>query len=203
MKEKYIIGLTGGIGSGKTLVLELLKTHYNAMIIEADKVGHELQMPGETAYNCIIKQFGTAVLEEPCLMGSSPINRKKLGDMVFSDETKLKLLNDIMHPAIHNRIECMIKSSDSKVIVLEAAILTETSLIHLVNELWYIYAEKNIRLERLQNGRNISKEKALLVMSNQPDDDYFRKKSDIIIDNSLSEEYTLNQINKVMKNSKS
>lgn len=198
-KAKRIIGITGGIGSGKTFVLDLLRSNYNAVIIEADKIGHKLQEPTEAVYNDIVKEFGTSVLEAPCTVGVSRIDREKLGAIVFKDDEKLKTLNKISHPAIHKRIEELIdEACDNELIFLEAAILTETSLVSLVEEIWYVYADTEVRLERLQQYRGISRERAAQIMANQPDDDYFREKCNEVIDNSGDIEYTLQQIKSIL-----
>lgn len=196
--NKRIIGITGGIGSGKTKILEMLKDKYDALVIEADKIGHELQKPGAEVYNLIIESFGESILEEPYVKGISYIDRKKLGQIVFSDKHKLEILNQLSHPAIHNKISQIINSSANKYIFIEAAILTETSLVELTDELWYIHANEDVRLERLQKYRHITKEKALLVMKNQPDEEYFKSKCHIIIDNSYSTTETLKQIQNIL-----
>ncbi len=192
-KNKRVIGITGGIGSGKTKVLELIKNNYDALVIEADKVGHEIQMPGEEAYYNIIEAFGSDILKD------GQIDRKKLGSIVFADKDKLQLLNNITHPAIHKRICDIIKNSDNSLIFLEAAILTESSLASLTDAIWYIYADTSVRLERLETFRLLHKEKAVKIMCNQPDDYYFRKRCKIIIDNSYTEENTLKQIDNEIK----
>lgn len=197
-KDKRIIGITGGIGCGKTKVLEILKDKYDALVIEADKVGHNLQTPGNDVYNSIISEFGKHVLEEPCIIGHSKIDRRQLGSIVFSDEKRLQLLNDIMHPAIHKEIDNIIKVAIQKYIFIEAAILTETSLINLTDEMWYIHAKKSVRLDRLQKYRQITKEKAELIMKNQPDEESFRMKCHVVIDNSGSIDETLKQIQNIL-----
>ena len=196
---RRIIGITGGIGSGKTMILNILEEKYNALVIEADKIGHKLQEPNQTVYNDIVKAFGAEILEEPHISGTSPIDRKKLGQIVFSDDDKLKCLNAITHPAIHKYIQKLIENSTKHLIVIEAAILTETSLVTLTDELWYIYADMQVRLSRLQQYRGISHEKALQVMANQPDDKHFREKCSIVIDNSMTIENTLQQIKEILK----
>jgi len=190
--SKKIIGITGGIGSGKTMVLDFIQKNYSVQVIEADKVGHELQQPGEVGYTEIIKCFGNEILDEPKI--NAPINRKRLGEIVFSDEIKLKTLNSIMHPLIHNRILDMINNSKYDIILIEAAILTESSLMKLIDELWYIYADKNVRIERLQKYRNISREKAENIMNNQPTEDEIKALCDVFIDNSGHMEDTYMQI---------
>jgi len=197
-KDKRIIGITGGIGSGKTKILDIIKSKYDILCIEADKIGHEIQKPGEEAYNRIVKEFGKHILEEPYVVGKSYIDRKKLGNVVFSDEEQLRHLNEIAHPIIHDIIDQIIRNSTKQYIFIEAAILTETSLINLTDEVWYIYADKTVRLNRLEQYRQITREKAKLIMESQPDEEYFRSKCNVIIDNSGSTDDTLKQIKNIL-----
>lgn len=192
LDNKYVIGLTGGIGCGKTMVLEHLKTEYNAFVIEADKIGHQVMEFNAKGYDMVVKAFGNEIVNNE---GSTPyINRKILGQIVFNDKEKLKLLNSITHPLIHQEIEKLILDCNKQLIIIEAAILLETSLKNLCNTLWYVYADENIRLERLQKYRNIDKEKALQIMKNQWSDKDFRSACQVIIDNSFDKENTYDQI---------
>ena len=192
LDNKYVIGLTGGIGCGKTMVLEHLKTEYNAFVIEADKIGHQVMEFNAKGYDMVVKAFGNEIVNNE---GSTPyINRKILGQIVFNDKEKLKLLNSITHPLIHQEIEQLILDCNKQLIIIEAAILLETSLKNLCNTLWYVYADENIRLERLQKYRNIDKEKALQIMKNQWSDKDFRSDCQVIIDNSFDKENTYDQI---------
>ena len=90
-----VLGITGGIGSGKTLVLNILKENYNAEIIEADRLGHELMEPGRAVYNNVVSYFGRDILGK-----DDTIDRKKLGDIVFADKDKLRKLNGLSHPVV-------------------------------------------------------------------------------------------------------
>lgn len=192
LDNKYVIGLTGGIGCGKTMVLEHLKTEYNAFVIEADKIGHQVMEFNAKGYDMVVKAFGNEIVNNE---GSTPyIDRKILGQIVFNDKEKLKLLNSITHPLIHQEIEKLILDCNKQLIIIEAAILLETSLRALCNTLWYVYADENIRLERLHKYRNIDKEKALQVMKNQWSDKDFRSDCQVIIDNSFDKENTYDQI---------
>lgn len=192
-QNKYVIGLTGGIGSGKSMVLNLLKEHFNAEIIDADKIGHSILNYGTKGYMLVIKAFGKDIITNndekvPC------IDRKKLGSIVFSSTKSLQILNDITHPIIFEEIENIIKSSTSSLIIVEAALLIESNLINLCDNIWYVYADKEVRIKRLQESRDMNREKALQIMSNQPDENEYKNKSDVIIDNSGYKEDTLLQI---------
>lgn len=192
LDNKYVIGLTGGIGCGKTMVLEYLKTEYNAFVIEADKIGHQVMEFNTKGYDMVVKAFGDEIINDE---GPTPyIDRKKLGQIVFNDKEKLKLLNSITHPLIHQEIERLILDCNNQLIVIEAAILPDTSLRTLCNTLWYVYADENIRLERLQSYRNIDNKKALQVIKNQWSDKDFRSACQVIIDNSFDKENTYDQI---------
>ena len=119
--DMLILGLTGGIGSGKTAVLTILKEEYDAYIIEADRLAHELMNPGRTVYQGIVDAFGTEILMDTDIDTSAPaegnaatdngqstvnrsIDRKKLGDIVFHNKDKLALLNSISHPLVKEEI---------------------------------------------------------------------------------------------------
>ena len=190
--NKYVIGLTGGIGCGKTMILDYLKTEYNSFVIEADKIGHTILEYNTEGYNQVVKAFGDTIVNYD---GENPyIDRKILGSIVFSDKEKLKLLNNITHPLIHKEIENLITKCNNQLIIIEAALLLDTSLRTLCDVLWYVYADKNIRLERLQQYRNIDNAKALQIMDNQPADKEFRDECQVIIDNSFDKENTYEQI---------
>lgn len=192
LDNKYVIGLTGGIGCGKTMVLEHLKTKYNAFVIEADKIGHQIMDFDTKGYDMVVKAFGDEIVNRE---GATPyIDRKILGQIVFNHKEKLELLNSITHPLIHKRIEELIANCNKKLIVIEAAILLETSLKELCNTLWYVYANESIRLERLQKYRDINEQKAIQVMKNQQTDKEFRSACHVIIDNSFDKENTFEQI---------
>ena len=189
-KDKHIIGITGGIGTGKTTVLEMFKTEFDAEVIEADHIGHVITEPGASAYRPVVDAFGETILNHTDMT----IDRKRLGDIVFSDKEKLKLLNSITHPFIQQEIEKIISMSTKKLLILEAAILTETTLKDICDEIWYIYSDESIRIERLAKYRGMSEEKARSIIANQPLDNEFRKCCHVEINNSGDRENTLMQI---------
>ena len=190
--NKFVIGLTGGIGCGKTMILDHLKTEYNSFVIEADKIGHQILEYNTVGYDKVIEAFGENIINKD---GDIPyIDRRILGNIVFNDKDKLKLLNNITHPLIHKEIEKLIEESQNSIIVIEAALLLDTSLKELCHVLWYVYANVDIRLERLLKYRNIDKEKALTIINNQPSEDQFRNACQVVIDNSYDKENTYEQI---------
>lgn len=193
MKDgKYVIGLTGGIGTGKSMVLEHIKNEYNGFVIEADKIGHEIFEYNSKTCKNVLEAFGTEILS---ISDNKPyIDRKKLGQIVFNNKEKLELLNSITHPDIYDRINELINECDKDLIVIEAAILPDTPLVTLCDTLWYIYADKDTRITRLFKYRDITREKALKIMANQPDEERFKKVCQVVIDNSYDKETTFKQI---------
>ncbi|MCC8103079.1 MAG: dephospho-CoA kinase [Clostridiales bacterium] len=185
-KEKAkIIGLTGGVGAGKSTILSYLKEHYGACILEADKIGHHLQRPGEACWKRIIETFGTEILKE-----DGSLDRGRLGALVYADRRKMEQLNAIVHPAVKARILETIESFDSmSFIVIEAALLLEDHYDEICDEVWYIYADEETRTRRLMKSRGYSQEKVHQIMSNQLGEEEFRRRCQVVIDNS-SEDVT-------------
>ena len=178
-----IIGLTGGIGAGKSAVLNILHDKYSAKIVEADKVAHDLQLPGQVIYNEIVKTFGLGILTQ-----DGQIDRIKLGMVVMNDAAKLQKLNDMIHPAVKKYIIDDIESSrvDTDIYVIEAALLIQGGYKKICDEMWYVRADQEVRIDRLISLRGYTKERALRVIKNQPDDTFYLQNSDTIIDNSGS-----------------
>ena len=186
------IGITGGVGSGKSEVLRFLEETYGAVILMADSIGHEQMEPGTCGYEEIKKAFGPGILA-----ADGTIDRKALGAVVFPDSEKLARLNGIIHPNVARVIEERLREAEKEgreLAVVEAAILLETGLDRLVDELWYIYADREVRIRRLMAGRGYTREKCLDIMGNQMDEASYRNACDVIIDNSNDWEETVHAI---------
>lgn len=187
-----VIGITGGVGSGKTVVMNLLKEEYNAYVIYSDNVAHELMQVGGINYEAIIHTFPDVKKED----GS--IDRQKLGAIVFHDEKKLQKLNEITHPNVieelKNRIKAIKEEKKYSFIALEAALLIEEEYNDLYDELWYVYADTEVRIKRLEEGRGYTREKSLSMIQNQRSEQEFLKKCDKKINNSFSIEETKKEI---------
>lgn len=177
-----IIGITGGIGTGKSTILHLLKEKYQAYIVETDKLAHELMKPGCMAYNRIVEHFGMDILLE-----DKGIDRTKLGSIVFQDEEELTTLNNIVHPAVKQYIMADIEKKREeqlvKIYIIEAALLIEDGYKDICDELWYIYAEREERIRRLLAGRGGSREKWEAVIASQSPEEFYKKNCDKIVDN--------------------
>ena len=154
-----VIGLTGGIATGKSTVSEILSS-LGAEIIDADKIGHQIYLPGTEAWHDIITTFGEDIL---CI--DKTINRPKLGGIVFNDKEALENLNRIVHPRMYQKFEEEIKAykkrTDGKgVIVLDAAILIEANWLSLVNQVWVVVSCQDVVIERLCSKKGFTEEHA-------------------------------------------
>ena len=177
-----VIGITGGIGSGKSQVLSYLEKKIHAVICQADQVAWELQKPDQKCYEEIVEYFGTSILNK-----DKTINRKALGQIVFNDDAKLYALNGIMHPAVKTEIQKRIlqeKEKGTKLFFLEAALLIEEHYDEICDELWYIYTSEPIRRQRLKESREYSGEKIDAIMATQLSEEIFRKECKIVIENN-------------------
>lgn len=192
-----IIGITGGVGSGKSRVLSYMEEKFGAVICQADHVAWELQEPEQMCYTQIVAHFGREILHD-----DGTINRKKLGQIVFGNNKELFVLNGIMHPAVKEEILNRIsdeRRNGSQYFVLEAALLLEDDYNQICDELWYIYTDEDTRRLRLKDSRAYSDEKIDAIVATQLSEEIFRKECHIVIDNSGKFEDTCYQIDKAMK----
>lgn len=178
-----VIGITGGVGAGKSEILKYLKEKYKAVVIEADKVGHLLMEPGGACYYSIVEKFGSSILN-----GDQTINRTKLGKVVFADEALLKELNKIIHPRVKSHIVSEIAKERAyhrtKYFVVEAALLIEDHYDVICDEMWYIHTDASVRAERLKETRGYDDEKIASICANQKSPEEFRSACQVVIDNS-------------------
>ena len=175
------IGLTGGIGSGKSTVTALL-AELGAPIIDADKVGHAIYAPGGPAYADMIAAFGDQILAP-----DRTIDRKKLGPIVFADPEALKRLNSIVHPKMFARMREMVDekriAGERKPIVIEAAILIEANWQPLFNEIWLVVTSHDQVLARIERDRGMAREQIEARIRAQLPDDQRRKHATTVITN--------------------
>src|ERR1700730_17525304 len=175
------IGLTGGIGSGKSTVSKLL-AELGAPIIDADKVGHAIYAPDGPAYADMIAAFGEGILAP-----DRTIDRKKLGPIVFADPAALKRLNSIVHPKMFARMREMVQAmrarGERKPIVIEAAILIEANWQPLFNEIWLVVASREHVIERVERDRGLKPEQTEARLKAQLSDEERRKYATAVIRN--------------------
>ena len=192
-----VIGVTGGVGAGKSTVLQYLEEAYGAEVILADQVGHEVMEPGTQAYQEILSAFGTSVRA-----GNGRIDRRVLGDLVFGSEQKRRELNAIVHPAVKREILHRIEQAEVKgtnLVVVEAALFLEEKYDAFCDETWYIYADESRRRSRLRDSRNYTDERIDQIFRSQKKHEEFLRRCDQVIDNNGTAEDTCCQIDKRMK----
>lgn len=192
-----VIGVTGGVGAGKSAILSYLEEKYQARVILADQVANILKEPGECCYEAIVRLLGSSILLE-----DGTINRKRMGQIIFSDNELLQKTNKIIHPAVKSYIiQEMKKASEDGIsfFVIEAALLIEDNYREICDELWYIYTREDVRRERLKTSRGYTDEYITNIIKKQLPDAVFKKECDVIIDNSESLEFTKEQIDAKMQ----
>jgi dephospho-CoA kinase len=175
------IGVTGGIGSGKSTVTIILG-ELGAPIIDADKVGHAIYAPDGPAYSEVIAAFGRGILAS-----DGTIDRKKLGPVVFADAEALVRLNSIVHPKMFARMREMIQElragGERNPIVVEAAILIEANWQPLFDEIWLVTTSKERVVERIERDRGLKPEQTDARIRAQLSDQERRKYSSLVITN--------------------
>ncbi len=178
------IGLTGGIGCGKTTVAAMLE-ELGAIVIHADTVGHEIYRPDSEGWRRVTEAFGSDILQ-----ADRTVDRKKLGAIVFADTQARQRLNAIVHPLmateIRRRIDAYRSAGRRQPIVLEAAILIEANWVHLVDEVWLVVAGKQAVVERVAAGRGLPAEDIERRIHAQIDDGERRRFAQIVIENNGS-----------------
>ncbi len=161
-----IIGIVGGMGSGKSTVVHLLSQLANTYIISADHIGHSILKKGNPGYIPTLETFGGRILGD-----DGEINRGVLGTIVFSDPGALQKLNKISHPLIYKQVKEEIRLAQEKktydYIIVDAALLIEINLIELVDQIWGVYVPLETQVQRIMLRNNLSEEEALKRISTQ------------------------------------
>lgn len=186
-----IIGLTGGIATGKSIVAEILK-QLGAKIIDTDLLAREVTEVGTPGWYEILGVWGKEILNS-----DNTINRKKLAQIVFSNPAELKKLNQITHPKIFEKLKEKIKSySEKDIIVIVIPLLIETGTQDFVDEIWVVVASEEKQIERLKERDGLSEEEALLRIRNQLPNEEKIKYATRVIDNNSSIDETEKQVRK-------
>ncbi|WP_416151467.1 dephospho-CoA kinase [Salipaludibacillus sp. HK11] len=192
-----IIGLTGGIATGKSTVSDILKKE-GIPVIDADIVAREVVEPGEGPYHQIIDHFGLKIL-----LPNGEIDREKLGTIVFGDETERLKLNEIVHPAVRKE---MVRQSHSwqtkghQLVVMDIPLLIESDLLHMVDEVVLVYVPEAIQLDRLSKRNKFSLEEAKKRINSQLPIDEKKQYASYIIDNAGTRDETRHQVMQLLNN---
>lgn len=185
------IGITGGVGSGKSEALAYLKDKYGAVILLADEAARMLEEKGMPCYNSLVKVFGERILGE-----DGEIDKKRFAEIIFSDKDNVKKVNDIIHPAVKEFILNRMEEEENdgcSLFILEAALLIENGYDEILDELWYIHTTPEVRATRLKESRGYSDEKIRDIMSHQlSDDEFIAGCSRVIENNGTTEELHIN-----------
>ncbi|WP_017797272.1 dephospho-CoA kinase [Oceanobacillus kimchii] len=191
-----VIGLTGGIASGKSTVSSMFQAK-NFPVIDADLIAREVVEPGERAYDQVVEAFGKEIIKD-----DHKINRPKLGSIIFTDEDKRKQLNAIVHPAVRSR---MLSIRDDYIkkgmpcIVLDIPLLFESNLTHLVDKTLVVYVDEDVQLSRLMKRNGYSEKEASDRIKAQMPLKEKANLADIFIDNNHSIEETKVQLDQVLQ----
>lgn len=187
----YVIGLTGGVGAGKSVVLHMLQEHFGAYIISADAVGAELMKKGGATYLSLVQEFGEEILDE-----QGEIDKKRLAAVGFASEENHLRLNASTHPIIREAIvqEIAHAKSQYELLVIESAIIVQGKLDVLCDAIWYVHVPWEVRRQRIMESRGYSLERAEGIMRNQWTEEQFMELADVVIENDGSIENTYEQV---------
>lgn len=193
-----IIGITGGIGSGKTEVLSYMEKKYNCRVILADEVAHKVKEPGQMCYDALVALLGTEILNP-----DGRINKAEMAAKIFAEEALLKQVNALIHPAVKTYILNAIKTAEEEgsldFLFIEAALLIEDGYENIVDELWYIYAGESVRRSRLKASRAYSDGKISDILERQMPEAEYRKHCRVVIDNGGDLQDTYKQIDRKLE----
>jgi dephospho-CoA kinase len=190
-----IVGLTGGIASGKSTVANLIKD-LGITVIDADIEARLAVEPGEKAYQQIVEHFGGGILLE-----DGSINRPKLGDIIFNHQEERMVLNGIVHPAVRERMnekKVAAKERGENMVVMDIPLLFESKLTDLVEKIILVYVDEDVQLERLMKRNHYTEAEAMARIGSQMPLIEKKKRSDFIIDNNGSLEQTQKQLNAIL-----
>ena len=187
-----VIGITGGIGSGKSMVADIMREDFQAYLINTDQIAHKLMEKGRISYQLILEYFG-----EKILTPSGEIDRSALGRLVYQSPEKLLSLNSFTHPYVMDYVRKLIKEKGEEnkaLICVETALPIEAGLDTFCHAIWYVFSPDNLRRERLKESRNYEDEKIDQIFKTQISDEDYRKASTHVLINDGPREKIAEQI---------
>ena len=186
------IGVTGGVGSGKSEILKYLDRKYNCRILMSDNAAKDLERPGGVLYEPLVKLLSETEASgrrrDELLLPDGEINKQEMAARIFSDPDLLQKINELVHPAVNQYILGEIDrertASVHEFFIVESALLIENGYDRNLDSMWYIYCEESVRRERLRQSRGYSDEKISSIMNRQVSEEVFRSHCDTVIDNT-------------------
>ena len=198
MENLRFIGITGGVGVGKSEILKYIRKHYRCRIYLADEVAGKVQQSGTEGFAQLVDLLGESVIGP-----DGELDRGRMAELIFADDALRRQVNDLIHPQVRiylmERLEEAKKDDTVELFFVEAALLIETGYGTLVDEMWYIYADRDTRIKRLMENRGYSEERIAGIMDAQLSEDEFRKACDFVIDNSGRLEDSYRQIDEKLE----
>lgn len=185
---KTIVGITGGIATGKSLVSDFLRD-MGYVVIDSDKISHDILQVGRFAYKKTVLSFGEGILNE-----DKSINRKLLAEMIFSDSMRRERLNDIMHPIVLKQIELEIAKISEGIIFVDIPLLYESKVENICDFVVCVYADRETQISRLMHRDRITRQYAELKINTQIDIELKIGLADFVIDNTVSVAITKKQV---------
>ena len=203
------IGITGGVGAGKSAILSYLANKPKTKVMLADEIAHGLMQPGTECYKQIVARFagedlfGEQVFDDGDAFENRPFDKSKLAQIIFSNPEKREAMNAIVHPAVKEYVRQQYAEETQRnqldLLVLEAALLIEEEYDEICDELWYIYTNEENRRKRLMESRGYSHEKIDAIFRSQLSEEEFRKATQVTIDNNGDIEETFQEIEKALR----
>ena len=192
--NQRLIGLTGGIATGKTTVSNYLRDRYGFPILDADIYAKEAVEIDSPIFQEIVKRYGSEIQLE-----NRALNRTKLGDIIFNNTDEKVWLEAQIHPYVRKRFQEVIDSLDNQIIVLSIPLLIEANLTHLVSEIWVVFCHCGQQIQRLQQRNHLTEEQAIARIKNQLPLTEKITRADVVLDNSGSLDCLYQQIDQMVK----
>lgn len=189
-----VLGITGGVGCGKSTLLSMLEKKKGAKVILADNLGHEVMEPGTECYEQIITLLGSSILDE-----TGHIKREKMAQIIYGDDEKRRQVNEIVHPSVKKEIKERIRMWQAEpLVVVETALMFESGCDAYCDEVWGIFTDPEIRIDRLSKSRGYSREKSLSIMQKQMSYEELKQKCSHILFNDEDPDKLWEQIKELL-----
>lgn len=189
-----VLGITGGVGCGKSTLLSMLEKKKGAKVILADNLGHEVMEPGTECYEQIVALLGSSILDE-----TGHIKREKMAQIIYGDDEKRRQVNEIVHPSVKKEIKERIRMWQAEpLVVVETALMFESGCDAYCDEVWGIFTDPEIRIDRLLKSRRYSREKSLSIMQKQMSYEELKQKCSHVLFNDEDPDKLWEQIKELL-----